>query len=213
IGCGNGFYLDVYQKIGIPKNHIIGVDIAPRVIQRLKEKGFSAMCANILNLTLDDDVSDITIAQGVIHHTSDPFKAFGELVRITKPGGYIYLNVYNKWHPYFYLVHRATWPIRYMYYNWSKRIVNVMYPFVYLVLQPLAWAAFGEFLDAKTGRALFMDQVITPRAHLFSKSMLLSYAKKSNCTIQEFAYNRYYLMLATVIKVKDPPFTQGDNII
>ena len=146
-------------------------------------------------------MSNLTICNGVIHHTNDPFKAFSELVRITKPGGYIYLNVYNIWNPYFYLVHKAMFPIRFLYWNVNKKVIDFIYPLSSIFFQPLAYLAMGNFLDEQTGKIFFMDQVITPRAHLFSQSMLLSYAKRMNCTVQEFNYNRYFLMLGTIIKI------------
>ena len=147
-------------------------------------------------------MSDFTVCNGVIHHTNDPFKAFTELVRITKPGGYIYLNVYNIWNPYFYIVHRAMFPLRFFYWKINKKIIDFVYPLANIFFQPLAYLAMGKFLDEKTGKAFFMDQIITPRAHLFSKSMVKSYAKRTNSTVCEFEYNRYLLMLGAIIKVE-----------
>ncbi len=202
IGCGSGYWLNVCVREGIPKENITGVDLAPSNVEELGKKGFKAVCSNVLKLDLNDDVSDFTICNGVIHHTNDPFKAFGELVRITKPGGYIYLNVYNIWNPYFYLVHRAMFPLRFLYWNVSKKIIDFVYPLAGIFFQPLAYLAMGRFLDERTGKAFFMDQVITPRAHLFSKSMIESYAKRKNCIVEKFAYNRYFLMLGAIIKVE-----------
>ena len=201
IGCGTGELFSIYEDFGVTKKQITGVDLALSNITELKNKDYSAICSNVLNLELNDNISDFTICNGVIHHTSDPFKAFLELVRITKPGGYIYLNVYNKWNPYFYLVHRAMFPLRFVYWNVNKKIVDIIYQISKIFFQPLAFMAFGEFLDDKTGKAFFMDQIITPKAHLFSKSDLKSYAKRTNCSIEESSYNRYFLMLGVVLKV------------
>lgn len=201
IGCGCGYYFDTYLGFGISKDQITAVDIAPSNISELKKKGYKAVCDDVLNLQFDDKISDFTICSGVIHHTIDPAKAFSELVRITKKEGYIYLNVYNKWHPFFYIVHRLTYPIRYCYWNWTKKIIDIVYPLSKIFFQPIAYLTLGEFLDDRTGKIMFLDQVITPNAHLFSKSDLRLYAKKNNCEIEEFKYNRYFLMLAARIKV------------
>ena len=201
IGCGSGEWLAIYAGCGIPKNNITGVDLGPSNVSEMNKKGFNAICSNVLNLELNDNVSDFTICNGVIQHTSNPFKAFLELVRITKPGGYIYLNVYNKWNPYFCLVHRAMFPLRFVYWNVNKLIVDIIYQISKIFFQPLAFMAFGEFLDDKTGKAFFMDQIITPKAHLFSKSDLKSYAKRTNCSIEQSSYNEYFLMLGTILKV------------
>lgn len=201
IGCGTGFWMDAYINNNVSKDNIVAVDITPRNIMELRNRGFKALCGNVNHLPFSNNVSDFTICQGVIHHTANPFQAFKELVRITKHGGHIYLNVYNRWNPYFYIVHKATYPIRYLYWNISKKIIDIFYPVSKIIFQPIAYLLFGQFLDDKTGKTMFMDQIITPRAHLFSKSILMKYAERCNCEIQEFKYNRHHLMLAAILKV------------
>lgn len=201
IGCGNGYWLNKYLSLGIKKEQIIAIDLAPSNIENLKAKGFNAICDNGMKLKLQENLSDFTICSGVLHHMSNPKKGFSELVRITKPGGYIYLNVYNKWHPFFYLVHKATFLIRYCYWNWTKQIFDIVYPISKIIFQPFAYLTLGEFLDDETGKTHFKDQVLTPTAHLFSKGDLKKYAKNNDCTIEEFKYNRHHLMLAAIIKI------------
>ena len=142
---------------------------APANIEELARRGFAAVCTNALSLDLKDNVSDFTFSQGVIHHTDNPFQAFRELVRITKPGGHIYLNLYNQWNPYFYLVHRATFPIRFIYWNVTTKIASLVYPIAWALFQPVSLLVMGELLGRETARTFFMDQVITPRAYLFSR--------------------------------------------
>lgn len=199
IGCGTGYWLDVYVRKGIAKKNIVGIDLAPNNVERLKRRGFHAQQGDILHLPLEKNISDFTICDSVLHHCDNPFQGFAELVRITKSGGYIFLNVYNKWHPYFYVVYKSTFPIRYLYWNWNKSIINLFYPIVKLILQPISKLITGKFLDDKTAKTLFLDQIITPRAYLFSKKMIHDYAKKTGCEVEGFAYNRYYLMLSAIL--------------
>lgn len=49
---------------------------------------------NILNLTLKDESFDAVIAGNVIHLLDDPQKAFNELYRVTKLGGYIIIPTF-----------------------------------------------------------------------------------------------------------------------
>ena len=49
-----------------------------------------------LKLKFKDNSSDITMSQGVIHHTLDMFKSLSELIRVTKKGGNILLLVYGE---------------------------------------------------------------------------------------------------------------------
>ena len=203
VGCGRGYWFDAYLRFGIQKQRITGIDLAPANVAELQQQGFNALIGNLMDVPVEDCASDLTVCIGVINCIDDPFKGFQELVRITKPGGCVYVNVYNKLHPYYYLVHKATFPIRYLYWNWSKKVADVAYWFAKFAFQPLAYLVFGKFLDEETGKTMFMDQVITPRAHLFTKSMLDSYANKCGCTVEEYRYNRYCLMLSAAIRVND----------
>lgn len=200
IGCGTGYWTDTYLRNGIEKKDLVCIDLAPNNILKLKKRGFNAKQGDILHLPVAKNVSDFTICYGVLHHSGDPFQGFKELVRITKPEGYIFLSVYNKWNPYFYIVYKATFPLRYIYWRWNKNIINIFYPLTKLLLQPLSKVITGKFLDDSTSKSLFLDQVMTPRAYLFSKKMIIEYAEATNCQVKEFAYTRYYLMLGAIIK-------------
>jgi len=45
--------------------------------------------ADAENLPYPDASFDVVISQGVLHHTSDPFRGFEELVRVCRPGGFV----------------------------------------------------------------------------------------------------------------------------
>jgi SAM-dependent methyltransferase len=201
IGCGAGFWLNAYLKAGISKDSITLLDLAPVNVEELARHGFRSLCGSVLELPFENSVSDFTICNGVIHHTFDPYRAFAELVRITKPGGRIYLNVYNIWHPYFYIVHKATFGIRYIYWNITKKVADVVFPVAKLVFAALAYITLRVRLDDKTAKIIFMDQVITPRASLFSKRKIEKYARKSGCEVEELRYNRNHIMIAAFIRV------------
>lgn len=201
VGCGTGYWLDKLLSFGVPIHNLTGIDLSQKNVENLRTRGFNAICGNILDLQLEDNISDFTICNGVIHHTSDPLKAFTELVRITKNGGRIYLMVYNKFNPYFYLVHRLTYPIRYLYWHSNKNIADYLYQISKTALQPIAYFVTGQFLDNKTARTLFMDQIISPQVHLLSQSMLRSFARRCNCQIKQLKYIKCYLEIAAIMKV------------
>ncbi|MBU0763124.1 MAG: class I SAM-dependent methyltransferase, partial [Candidatus Altiarchaeota archaeon] len=194
------YWLHVFEKYGIAKDRLLGVDISPSNVSKLSAEGFGVVCANVLTLPLHTAAFKFTLSIGVIHHTPEPFRAFQELVRITKPGGLIYLSVYNKWNPYYYIVHKAAFPIRFLYWNWSKKTASIVYPLSKILYQPLALLLLGKFLDDKSGRALFMDQVMTPRAFLFSKKDIRSYAAQCNCSVEEIRYTNHFFMLTSIIR-------------
>lgn len=201
VGCGTGYWLEKLLSFGVPIHNLTGIDLSPKNVENLTIRGFNAICGDVLNLPVENNISDFTICNGVIHHTSDPLKAFTELVRITKSGGHIYLMVYNKFNPYFYLVHRLTYPIRYLYWHSNKNIADYIFKISKPALQLIAYFVTGQFLNDKTAKTLFMDQIISPQAYLLSKSMLRSFARRCNCQIQLLKYIKCYLEIAAIMKV------------
>lgn len=52
---------------------------------------------DLFSLPFPDGSFDVVISQGVLHHTSDPWRGFAELVRVCRPGGFIDIYLYNWW--------------------------------------------------------------------------------------------------------------------
>jgi len=199
IGCGNGYWMERYVESGLRKDQIIGVDLSPRNVEHLNAEGFQALCGDVLQLGLPDEVSDLTVCNGVIHHTVDPFRAFKELVRITRPGGTIYLSVYNIWNPYYYLVHKMTFPFRFLYWRGHKWVADAMYPVARLFFQIPIFLLVGRLLDDRSGRTLFLDQVMTPRAHLYSQRKVRRYAERCGCRVEKCLFTNAFFMVTAVI--------------
>jgi SAM-dependent methyltransferase len=202
IGCGSGFWAQTYLDRGVAQEHIHLVDLAPSAVAALRDRGFDARQGNAMALELEDNCSDVTICNGVIHHTPEPEAAFAELVRITRSGGTIYLAVYNQWHPHFYLVHRLGAPLRWMYWNVSKASIEP-------VIRPASWAinlgiraVTGKPADRETLRTKFMDEVITPRAHLFSRPAIRRLAERHGARVETMEYFVGYTMITALIRVK-----------
>ncbi len=200
IGCGAGYWLRIYRSLGFEMNHIHGVDLAPENARVLSAEGFEVIQADILNLPIPDEVSDYTVASGVIHHTQDSLQAFRELCRITKKSGRLFVNVYNAYHPYYYIVHKLTRPFRFLYWNVARPSGWIIYPFYYVPLQIGAWLIFGRWLDRNTARTSFMDQVMTPRAELFTARKLVRYANSCSRKVIEVRYNKAGLMISAIVE-------------
>jgi SAM-dependent methyltransferase len=200
IGCGAGFWLDIYQQYGFPKTCIHGLDLAPTNAENLTTKGYDVQAGNAMEMEFDDSVADYTVSSGVIHHTPDSLKAFREIVRITKPGGKIFINVYNFYNPYFWVVHKMTWPLRLFYWHVSEKIVDVIFPPIFLIMAILSRLVLKSPLDRKSAMTLFMDQVMTPRAELFTKRKLTRYGKAAGVTVMKFRYNKAFLMLSVIFE-------------
>ncbi len=202
IGCGSGFWAQTYLDRGVDRDRIHLVDLAPTAIEALKARGFDARVGNAMDLRdIEDDASDVTICNGVIHHTTDPAQSFSELVRITKKGGLIYLAVYNRWHPHFYLVHRLGAPVRFVYWNVSKRAIEpLIVPATFAIALGIH-AVTGKRADRRTLRTKIFDEVITPRAHLFTKRAIRQLAARFDARVERLEYFVGYTMITALIRV------------
>jgi SAM-dependent methyltransferase len=106
-GCGTGQLTHFLQ---LNNNHVLGVDLSlgslalaieHKLRNQLARSAFAQM--NIFNLAVKDACFDVVISHGVLHHTYDARRAFGEIVRKVKPGGIVMVGLYN------YFARVPTW--------------------------------------------------------------------------------------------------------
>jgi SAM-dependent methyltransferase len=99
-GCGTG---QMAHYLQLNNNHVLGVDmslsslrlaIQHKLYNQLVRSNFCQM--NIFNLAIKDNSFDVVISHGVLHHTYDARKAFGEIVKKLKPGGIVIVGLYNR---------------------------------------------------------------------------------------------------------------------
>lgn len=202
VGCGAGFWLDEFVRRGVREDQLLGLDLAPGNVQRARERGHRAEVANALDIRQPSGAFDLTFCAGVIHHTPDPSRALRELVRITAPGGHIYLAVYNKWHPYFWVVHKATAPLRWLHRAGWSRTMKAAYAMWKLAVQPASYAVFRKPLDEKTIYALWMDQVLTPYAFLYSGSDIRREADAAGAEVLKMENALRSLMIVALLKTR-----------
>jgi SAM-dependent methyltransferase len=201
VGCGTGYWMEAAIRCGVRPDRIFGIDLAANSLVAMRQKGLKGFVGGAGALALPYNASHVTICNGVIHHTRDPFQAFQELVRITRPGGQLFLGVYCQWNPYFYLIHKATWPLRFIYWNWTERVLDLFWPGARRLIMAAARLLTGVRLSEETAKTLFMDQLITPYARLFSKRTLKRYAARCRCDMIDCRLTKGGLMWAAVFKV------------
>jgi len=203
VGCGKGYWANYFVKIGYSRKKIICYDQSASSVKNVKKDGFNAVQGFAEKIPLKNDISDISISIGVIHHAQSSEAAFAEIVRITKPKGKILVSVYNVWNPYFFFVYKLTWLLRYIYWNYSKSALVVtsilLYPFVQLSTLICTGKFLSAFDDVIT---LVADQVFTPKAELFSKKKLAYYAEKNNLKIIKMGLVRFWNMRYGVFEKK-----------
>ena len=93
VGCGDGvhwYYLKKSQRFPV---QFTGIDVAQQSIDFLikltSEKQDTFLQMDACDLQFDDDLFDLVFAYRVIGYTEIPHKAFVEMARVCKPGGYI----------------------------------------------------------------------------------------------------------------------------
>ena len=98
VGCGAGVTPSfIAKRYGC---RVVGVDISDRMIERSNERAnreqvadrVEFRVADVQDLPFDDDVFDAVITESVTSFPEDKQKAVNEYVRVTKPGGYVWLN-------------------------------------------------------------------------------------------------------------------------
>jgi ubiquinone/menaquinone biosynthesis C-methylase UbiE len=100
-GCGTGIFSIIFANQGAGR--VTGIDISEGSLgtaRGLKEKfGLDTavfMQQDMLDLPFEDESFDVVWAWGTVHHTTDPFRAIDQLIRVLKPGGALLLAVYTR---------------------------------------------------------------------------------------------------------------------
>ena len=96
-GCGGGRYA---RLLGSHGAKVIGVDLSSAVIKASQLcrslPNVAIIQADLLDLPLADGAFDFVYSIGVLHHTPDPRRAFGQIARKVKPGGRLAVWLYRR---------------------------------------------------------------------------------------------------------------------
>ncbi len=92
IGCGSGRLLRRFRSF----SDAIGIDISPEMIKVAREKGLNVMVGNVCALPLPANSFDVACAFKVLPHVADIHLAMKELSRVTRVGGVVIAEFYNK---------------------------------------------------------------------------------------------------------------------
>lgn len=95
-GCGTGRFAEIVQSRGavyVGIDYSYAVDAAQHNVGHLPD--VHLIQADIFHLPFADEVFDLIISLGVLHHTPDPRRAFACLPPLLKPGGKLSITVYD----------------------------------------------------------------------------------------------------------------------
>lgn len=92
-GCGTGLLLHHVHQV---TDEAVGVDLSTGMMRHARDRGLHVVQGDLLNLPFDDDHFDLVYSCKVLAHVPNPERVLGELNRITKPGGRLLLEFYNR---------------------------------------------------------------------------------------------------------------------
>jgi ubiquinone/menaquinone biosynthesis C-methylase UbiE len=102
VGCGTGRTAVALAQMGF---HVCALDHVPAMLEQARRCADQAMVSELVIPTLgdvsalqfEDGTFTLTMALGLFPWVSDPAQALKEMLRVTKPGGYLILSSDNSW--------------------------------------------------------------------------------------------------------------------
>lgn len=93
-GCGTGLML---ARIEAVASRAVGVDLSSGMLARARDRGLTVVQGSITALPFADASFDTVCSFKVLAHVPDIDLALRELARVTRPGGHLVLEFYNRW--------------------------------------------------------------------------------------------------------------------
>lgn len=96
VGCGAGRFTQVLLDAGARVHSVDYSNAVDACLANNDDRRLIIAQADVYHLPLERASFDYVFCYGVIQHTPDPQRAFGELVQFVKPGGRIAIDSYRK---------------------------------------------------------------------------------------------------------------------
>ncbi|MEQ9074519.1 MAG: class I SAM-dependent methyltransferase [Sandaracinaceae bacterium] len=103
-GCGTGLILDHLTRVA---REAVGVDLSPGMLSKARERGLRVVQGSVTALPFADESFDLTCSFKVLAHVPELDRALEEMARVTRPGGHVVIELYNRW-SLRYLARRAA---------------------------------------------------------------------------------------------------------
>jgi arsenite methyltransferase len=99
VGCGAGMDLLLAARHTGPHGRAIGVDMTPAMLELVRRSALKTRLwenvevrrGYVEALPVESESVDVVISNGVLNLSPDKLSAFGEIYRVLKPGGRLYL--------------------------------------------------------------------------------------------------------------------------
>lgn len=93
-GCGTGLLL---SRIAGIASEAVGVDLSSGMLAHAQARGLDVVQGSVTALPFRDASFDTVCSFKVLAHVPDIDGALRELARVTRPGGHLVLEFYNRW--------------------------------------------------------------------------------------------------------------------
>lgn len=94
VGCGTGLIL---ERLVPHCRSAKGVDLSPGMLEPARARGLDVQVGSATELPFDDESFDVVCSFKVLAHVPEIERAFVEMLRVTRPGGYVLAELYNPW--------------------------------------------------------------------------------------------------------------------
>ena len=165
---------------------VTAVDLSAASLARARKRAPAAgfVRGTVMALPFCNACFELVIADGVLHHTPDARGAFAECVRVLRPGGYLYLGVYNRRRYYYYIYTYGGPPIRWLERSVAGRVLLA------LTLVPLYYVAhLAKSRGRRTwegAKNFFYDYIITPQASFHTREEITAWGSAVRLEIVKY---------------------------
>jgi ubiquinone/menaquinone biosynthesis C-methylase UbiE len=214
-GCGTGIFSIIFARNGASR--VTGIDISPGSLETAKSLKTKFAVDNaefrlqdMLRLPFADAAFDIVWAWGTVHHTTDPFRAISELIRVLRPGGSLFLAVYKRTKVTF--VHEI---IRKTLIRTPRRTWTALSKIMAFFLSPVVFF-FKKREKSRKGEKLeelILDWYFVPIRHYYAPEEIQDFLKKKGLEIEKFlpASGRFDSSSNFIFKARKGPSTTGKS--
>lgn len=92
VGAGSGFFTRELARAGARS---VGLDCDAGEMTAFGPPRGASLLGSAMRLPLRDEVADVCFSSNVLEHVSEPWRMADEMVRVTRPGGIVYLSFTN----------------------------------------------------------------------------------------------------------------------
>jgi ubiquinone/menaquinone biosynthesis C-methylase UbiE len=92
-GCGTGLVLEGLARIA---RKAVGLDISAGMLDKARDRGLDVVKGSVTDLPFAADSFDAVVSFKVLAHVPDLRRAISECARVTRPGGTMVLEFYNR---------------------------------------------------------------------------------------------------------------------